>query len=361
MPGSGIDAGDQLAARQYDDRAFREYADKLILKPLMGTSMESIIQIKENLNKFPGDQDTFPLRNNLDGKGVEDDSDLEGQEEELVFNDFSVTAKIFKNAVLSKGQLTERRGAFALKEEALDALTTWAAQRVEDLLFEDWHRINTVIFGAATEVQKDAWLAENSDRVLFGATTANNPSNDHSASLLNVDGAADTFSTAIISLARRRAQLADPQIRPIRLEGGEEIYCMLVHNLAARDLKESTAWQQAQRDAMPRGLDNPIFKGMMGMWDGVVLKESKKVPLLDSVGAAGIDVAANFLVGAQSLVMEHVSLPMRPKSKLILQEELFDYQSRWGVAAFFGMAHGKANFNSKDHGTSIIYTAAVED
>lgn len=361
MAGSGLDSGSALAVRQYDDKAFREYADKLVMKPYMGTSMESVIQVKENLKKFKGDTDYFALRANLDSEGVEDDNDLEGNEEEMVFHDFSVTAKMYKNAVKSKGQLSERRSAFDLKDEAMDALSTWAAQKVENLIFQDLARINGTLYASATEAQKDAWAAANGDkRVVYGNDVANH-TGDNSVDLAKVDSTNDTCTTTGISLVKRLAQLADPQIRPIKIEGGEEYYVMFIHPYCARDLKNSSAWQQAQREAMPRSSSNPIFTGMLGMWDGVIVKESKKVPLLSGVGNGSIDVAQNFLCGAQALVMEHVSLEMRPGSKIVLVEERFDYQTRWGVAAMMGLAHGKAVFNSKDHGVATYFAAAVAD
>ena len=361
MAGSGIDSGGNLAVKQYDDKAFREYADKLVLKPYMGTSMESIIQVKENLNKFPGDTDTIPLRMNLDSAGIEDDNDLEGNEEEMVFYDYSVTAKVYKNAVKSTGQLSERRSAFDLKDEAMDALTTWGAQKVENLMFQDLARIDGVLYASATEAQRDAWaVAQGDHRVVYGNDVANH-TGDNSVDLDKVDGTTDILTTAGISLIKRLAQLADPQVRPVKIEGGEEYYVLFVHPLAARDLREGTEWPQAQREAMARSNKNPIFTGMLGMWDGVIIKESKKVPLLSGVGASSIDVAMNFLCGAQAAVIEHVSLPMRPKSKMVLQEERFDYGSKWGVASFMGLAHGKSQFNSIDHGVCTYFTAAVAD
>ena len=56
---------------------------------------------------------------------------------------------------------------------------------------------------AATEVQKDAWLVDNADRVLFGAAVGNNSGNDHSASLANIDNTAAKLTTNVISLAKR--------------------------------------------------------------------------------------------------------------------------------------------------------------
>ena len=141
----------------------------------------------------------------------------------------------------------------------------------------------------------------------------------------------------------------------------QPVYVLFAHPLCTRDLKNTTAWQQAQREARGRGKDNPIFTGEIGMWDSVVIVESELVPILDNVGASSIDVAANFLCGAQALCIEHVSLKMGPKRKLVTKEKLFDYDSVFGIAMFMGWAHGKAIFNSKDHGVVTMFNAAVAD
>ena len=55
-------------------------------------------------------------------------------------------------------------------------------------------------YGTASEAQKDAWLVDNADRVLFGAAKSNNSSNDHSASLANIDNTNDKLTPGAISL-----------------------------------------------------------------------------------------------------------------------------------------------------------------
>lgn len=358
---SGIDSSNELRVRQYDDKTFVEYTDKLVLAPYMGTDTEAVIQVKENLMKSKGDQDTFALRVALSGEGLEGDSVLEGNEEEMEFHDYSVTLNQYKNAVKSKGQLSERRTAFDLKDEARPALADWAAQKTENLFFRDLATINGVAYGTATEVQKDAWTASNADRVLFGNAKSNNSSNDHSASLLNIDSTNDILGTNVLTLARRMAQLASPKIRPIRLENGEEVYVMFAHPYAVRDLKATDAWKQAQQYAMPRGSDNPIFSGAVGKYDGVIVVETPKCLVIPGVGAGTIDVCANFLCGAQAAVVEYGGFLRRPGSKMLVEEELFDYKSQWGVALFMMMGHGKTIFNSKQHGVITVYTAAVAD
>lgn len=347
-----------ITAEQFDSMAFREYLDLLRLKPYMGMSSESVIHVNESLAKQPGDAVTFNLAAQIDGAGVQGESDMEGNEESLVFYGQRVTLDEYKNAVRLAGQLTEQRSPFDIKMEAKPQLTNWLAQKVEQQLFDSMASINGTAYVSASESAKDSFLASNSDRFLFGAAVSNNASNDHSAALAQVDGTTDILTTAMISLMKRLAQLSDPKIRPIRLEGGEEIYVLFAHPLACRDLKNTDSWKNAQQYAKPRSDSNPLFTGALGMWDGVVVVESPKVLLLDGVGGSSADVSANFLCGAQAVLMAQGAYG---GSRVKMTEKLFDYDSKWGcqIKSMHGIA--KAVFNSKQHGIVTGYTAAVAD
>lgn len=360
MAESTILTTDAIAVEQFNNMAFREYVDKLVLRPYMGTSPESVIHVDEDTAKDAGDAVTFNLVSALDGEGIEDDSTMEGNEEQLDFYSHRVELKEVKNAIRLGGPMSRRRTKFDQKMEARAALTTWLAQKVEKDAFSQLSTISGLAYGDASEAQKDAWAAANSDRILYGDSTSNDQSGDNSASLLQIDSSADILDTDQISLAKRLAQLAAPKIRPIRIENGEEYYVMFVHNLCARDLKNSDAWQNAQRNAMPRASSNPIFTGMIGMWDGVIVKESPKNLLLSGVGASSINVAMNSLCGAQALVMAHGGY--EDGSKIEMVEEMFDYGKKPGyqISTIYGIE--KAIFNStKQHGVVSVFSAAVAD
>jgi N4-gp56 family major capsid protein len=360
MSETSISTSHAITAEQFNDMAFREYTDKLVLKQYMGTDSEAMIHVNENLSKAPGDAITFNLASQIDGAGVEGESDMEGNEEALVFYGQRVTLQLYKNAVRLGGDLTEQRSPFDIKMEAKPNLTTWLAHKVEDKMFEALASFDGVAYSSATETQKDAFLASNSDRFLFGATTANNAGNDHSTCLSEIDGTTDILKTETISLAKRLAQLADPKIRPIKLMNGEEWYVMFVHPLAARDLKNTDAWKNAQQYARLRGDGNNIFTGALGEWDGVVLVESNKCPLLPDVGnGATVDVAANFLCGSQALL--YAQGGFGSKGRVSLTEKLFDYDSKWGCQIKTMFGHAKAVFNSKQHGVVTVYTSAQPD
>jgi N4-gp56 family major capsid protein len=360
---STIATTDGVAAEQFMDSVFKEYRDKLVTRPYMGLTSEFPIQVNQELAKVKGDAITFNLAGALSGAGVTGASTLEGSEEAQSYYAHRVVVDQKRNAVRIPW-MSEQRAPFALMQEAKPALTTWLAQVVEDDIFKALSTINGVVYGSATEGQKDAWAADNADRILYGAATSNNSSNDNSASLANIDGTNDIFNVEQISLAKRLAMLCNPKIRPIRIQNGEEFFVMFAHPYCVRDLKNTTAWQAAQRDAMPRGTDNPIFTGMAGIWDGVIIKETPKVLLLSGVGASSINVAMNSLCGAQALLFAQAGTPKGFVTDLV--EEEFDYGDKTGVAIRSVYGIEKARFqtnatNACQHGVVSVFSAAVAD
>lgn len=366
MAKSGPASNDAITVKKWDDKALYEYQDQLILKPFMGTSSESVIYVKDTFKKEEGDVINIQLIAALAGEGVSGDDTLEGQEEAIVPYNFQVTLNQYRHGMRTKGKLTSRRTAWNLKDQFRPLLTAWLAQLTETHLFDALASIGGVDYTTATETEKDTWLAANTDRVLFGAAKSNNSSNDHSASLANIDSTNDKLTTSILSLVKRMAKKANPKVRPIRVKpnaesGAKEWWVAFCDTLCLRDLEADTAWQQAVRESRDRGEDNPMFTGAYGTWRGVIIIESEKNLRLDNVGAASIDVAANFLCGAQALVFAPAGDQDRMDAQVTMTEETFDYENEVGVAIAAMYGHGKARFNSKDHGVVTFYCASVDD
>lgn len=370
MSDVNVTTGSGITAEQFMDSAFREYRDKLVTRPYMGLTSEYPIQVRQNLTKQKGDALTFNLAGALSGSGVAGAGVLEGNEEQQNYFAQRVVADQIRNAVRIPF-MSEQRAGFDLMAEAKPSLTTWLAQRVEQDIFDALHSINGVAYGTATEAQKDQFSDDNEDRVLYGSSTANldgtggtgASGNDHSDSLLAID-AADVLDTDQITLAKRLAQLANPKIRPIRVENGEEYYVLFAHPYCIRDLKATEAWQKAQREAAPRGSSNPIFTGMAGIYDGVIIKETPKALLIPGAGAAGIDLAMNSLVGAQGVLMSQAGT--RKGYVVDMVEEGFDYDDKMGVAIRSVYGVEKAVFKTNDtnpcqHGVVSVFSSAVAD
>ena len=236
-------------------------------------------------------------------------------------------------------------------------------EQMRDDVVEALGSILGVAYGSASEANKDIWAVDNADRVLFGALVGNY-NVDHSAALLNIDNTADKLDSGMISLAKRRAKLASPKIRPIRVReaGDEEWYVLLCNSLCFRDLRADTVIQQADREARARGVNNPLFTGGDLLYDGVIIREIEEIAVVSGVGAGSIDVAPNYLVGAQAV---GVGYAMRTNT---VTEE-FDYGDKHGVAVREVRGVDKLQFGSgttdtadlKDHGVFTIWAAAVAD
>jgi N4-gp56 family major capsid protein len=351
-----------LTPQQWDDKFFVEYLQNHPFKPYMGTDENSIIQIKEDLSKKKGDRLTFALVNKLTGAGVTGSGTMEGNEEAMDSRSFAVSVNKRRNAV-RVAEIDEQYSAISLRDAGKVVLKDWAMEADIDRIYASLLSINGTAYGSADETAKDAWLADNADRVLFGAAKSNNSGNDHSASLSNIDNTADKLTPAALSLMKRMALAASPKVRPIRVDGmNKRFFVAFAHPRAFRDLKESTAMQQAMREVSLANQNNKLFQGGDLEWDGVIVHECDNMPTLTGVGASNIDVAPVILCGAQAIGM---AVARRWRSKT----EEFDYGDKHGVEIsaidglklmLFGSGSGDTD-DLKMHGCVRGYFAGVAD
>ncbi|MDH5527916.1 MAG: DUF4043 family protein [Nitrospirota bacterium] len=350
-----------LVVQQWDERFFEEYVRSSRFARYMGADDNAVIHIKENLTKKPGDRITFALVHDLSGSGVTGNAVLEGNEEALDTRSHAVTVNVARHGVVVT-ELEEQKSAVSLRDAARARLKGWALKQLRGDIITALGSIDGVAFAAATATQKNTWLTNNADRVLFGAAAANRVAGNHAGSLLNVDNAADTLSPGMISLAKRLAQAASPAIRPVTANEDEEWFVLFAQPRAFRDLKNHADMLAANRDAMQRGKDNPMFTGGDLIWDGVIVKEVPEIGFLAGAGAGGIDIAPNYLCGAQSL-----GLAWAQRTRTITQEN--DYEFRHGVAVQEIRGVEKLRFGTgiadtdapRDHGVFTLFTAGVAD
>ena len=351
-----------LTVQQWDDKFFKESVRENRFKNAMGMDENSIIQIKEDLTKKKGDSVTFALVNRLAGAGVTGSAVLEGNEEDLSSRSFRLYVDKLRHAV-RVAEMEDQKSAIDLREAGRAMLKTWIMEKTRDDIITALASINGTAYGSASEANKDAWLVDNADRVLFGAARSNNSANDHSSSLANIDNTADKLTPQAISLMRRIAlTVAAPKIRPIRVADDRQFFIMYTNSLAMRDLRVNTTMAIANQYAMERGKDNPLFTSGDLIWEDVIIKEIEDIDILTGVGAGSIDVGPAYLCGAQA-----VGLAWAKRTTSVTEE--FDYGDKFGVAIeeirgikkiLFGSGAGDTD-DLKDNGIVTGFFAAVAD
>ncbi len=312
-----------------------------------GTDSNSLIQVKSETSKGAGDKITFGLRMQLTGAGIQGDNTLEGNEEALSTYSDAVLLDQLRHAVRSAGKMSEQRVPFSVREEAYAGLKDWWMDRYDTSFFNQ---------AAGRSGIADTRLTGNQAAVAPTATTNHIFCND--ATTDETIGTNDPFSLADLDEAVAIAKTNSPMIRPIRVNGGEYYVCFL-HPGQVFSLRSGTAagtWQDIQKYAMSGGdvKNNPIFTGALGMYNGVVLHESTRVPKGQNSTTA-VEVANTrraILCGAQAVTMAFGQ--GNSANKFSWEEELFDYGNQLGVAAGAIFGAKKTVFNSKDFGTIVI-------
>ena len=117
--------------------------------------------------------------------------------------------------------------------------------------------------------------------------------------------AADKMSWDLIIQAKAMAKRK--RIRPIRM-GGRSFYIMVMSTEQCRDLEQSQDYKTLQAQAMPRGLDNPLFTNAKKVVGDVVIHDHQKV--FNTLGLSSgsrwgsgstVHGAQAMLLGAQAL------------------------------------------------------------
>lgn len=369
-----------LEKQVWETNYFSEYVRESGFMSYMGAGNNNIIITKRELQEESGKTINIPLITRLTGQGVTGSQTLDGQEEELGNYNCALSVDWRRHAIRVP-KSTSYKTEIDLFDAGKEMLRSWEAEKLRDDIIKGMLQIipatstttpteyGTITEHAdggyeitagnaiASEANKDAWLALNSDRVLFGALRSNISSNDHSAALATLDTTADKLSAAVGSLAKRMAKLASPHIRPFRTRGGREYFVMFCQPRAFRDLKADSVITAANRDARPRDVEaNPLFQDGDVIYDGVVYREIPEIPIFQDVGDGGtVDVAPNFLCGAQSVGIAWGQTPT------IRTDMTKDYSFRPGVAIEELLRVQKLFFNGVQQGIVTVYTAANPD
>jgi N4-gp56 family major capsid protein len=348
-----------LTVTQWEDKYFRDYIARNWFKKYMGSGASSMIQVKEDLTKKPGDVVRLPLINRLTGTAKGAGETLEGNEEDATLRSFDIRVREYSHAVKFSKFEAQKTG-IDLRQAHRDVLMDWNMELDRDNIIEALMSINGVAYSSATAGQRNAWVVDNEDRVLFGKLKSNYNAT-HATALTNIDNTDDKLTPDAIALMKRIALNANPKIRPFKARssiGDSDAYVLFAHPLHVRDLSLNSTFVAANREARNRGQANPLFTGADYVWENVAIYTIEDIPTV----ASTITVAPAFFCGAGAL---GVAWAMRPQTV----EEDFDYKRKVGLAVKQWYKVEKLRFGTgttdtddyKDHGMVTGWFAAVAD
>jgi N4-gp56 family major capsid protein len=356
-----------LSIKKYRKDFLLDYTRASRFKPYMGKGQNNIIMVVSDLEASAGDEIIVPMVGELEGSGVSGSQVLEGNEEELDTTSMRIRVTWRRHGVVVP-KSEQSKTEIDLLKASKGALTRWFADKQRFDVIRELGAITaftpgngddqpdvqiSYAYASASEAQKDAWLALNSDRVLFGKDWSNNSSNDHSASLANIDTTNDRATATMLLKAKARAKEA--KIRPYMTKDGEEWYVVFAGSRAYRDLSNDADIKAANTNAAPRDMSkNPIFIGGDLTYQGLIIREEHEAPIYTGVGASASDVSPLYMAGGGAVGVAWGETPTP-------QSQNRDYNFRKGVGMEELVGVKKITKRGVQKGVLTIYASAPAD
>ena len=331
--------------------------------------MGLMIQVREDLTRKPGDTVVFRTVLRLVCAGVTGNTISEGNEEILNARSLNLTVAAFRHAV-AVSDWDEQKSVIDLREAAREALMVWELEKMRNDIITSLEAMTAdgnvqVSYGAATAAQRNTWMVNNADRVLFGNSKSNAVSGVMATALLTIATPGGKMTAATVTLAKRIARTANPRIRPISVNDDEGMVWVL-HAVAAvpRPHAGSDHHQHAAIRVGPWPRQSVVHRGRHSLqWRDHPGNSRRCSPLSSVPHGGGIDVAMSAFCGAQAL---GVAWAQRMKSTTNTRD--YSYMHGVGIQEMRGI--GKLRFGVDptvdttkpvDAGIVSVFTSAVAD
>jgi len=273
---------DPLTRKRWAKDLFKVVLKDIEFNELIGTSAESIVQMRTELGKGDGDVVKMDIRLPLTGEGIVGHDTVEGNEEKMRFKQFELTIEELNHAVHTGGRMDEQRVPYDLMMEGKNALSDWWGDKLSDMLF--------------------AHLCGDTTYKIAGGTFAQDPTTPDSDHLLLMNDVAEGSMTAademdlhFLDKMKQTARIpgsADGwRIRPIMVKG-KKYFRVILHDYVFDRLRTNTnvgQWGDLLRAAQKLQMENVEF-----VYNGMIVSKSERIRSVQT------NEYRNVLLGAQA-------------------------------------------------------------
>lgn len=349
--------GDSNAVKVWSKAVTVAVREKCEIGKLQGKDEDSIIQVKDELEKGKGDVVKFNLRALLNGDGFTENQRGQGNGESLTFYQDSITINELGHIASPTSEFTidAQRVPFEPRNEGKSALTEWWAKRMSVSFFNHvcgFLPANSSPYGVKYTAN-NAVTAHVATRRLWATTSV---TADESL------GSSDKMTLTAIDRALTAATLGNSQMRKVMINGSEK-FVLYMHPQQVEDLTTNTStgqWFSIQQAAMQGGnvSKNPLYTGALGEYKGVILRQCVDVTqgVNSSTNAAVSNTRRAVMLGAQSAIMAHTKRGNPGNNKYRWTEKYDDHDRLFEMGAWSIWGLKKAVFNSVDFGAITIST-----
>lgn len=353
--------------RSWSVKVWKQFRDESfwMSNGFVGNNMNTPIHRVEELTKTArGMECVMQLVNDLENDGVVGDNTLTGNEESMVNDAQVISIDQLRNAVKSKGQMSEQATVIRFREQAKDKLGFWLPDKVDELMFLT---ASGVPYTKHIDLSSRASNSQLPQLNFAADVTAPTTGRIKYAGTATAEGNVttnDKMSWKSCVAAKTFAKRAG--IRPIR-QGGKEYYAMVMSPEQRRDLVTDSDYMTVVSRAAERGSKNPLFNHAMAVVDGLILYEHRKVTNTQGL-TSGVDKwgSGDTVEGANALLLGAGALGMSTLGGGSWNEaDQTDYGNQPGVSygQMFGILKPKfkpsRSEQREDYGVVVVKSAAA--
>lgn len=356
-----IPFGDPRAQKRWSNLLSVDMLTKAYFnKKFVGTSDNSIIHQKTELESDAGDLVSFDLSAQLRGTPTSGDNRVKGREENLRFYTDEVKIDQLRHPVSAGGRMTRKRTAHDLRKIAKARLGDYWAEYFDQIMFIylsgarginlDFYEPTTYAGHAGNAIQ-----APDAQHIAYaGAATS-------AATITTADGMTrNLIEKAVTNVGMMRSLDPDAaNMIPVSMEG-EQRFVLVMSLFQEYQLRTDTGasgWLELNKAAaQAEGSKNRLFTGALGLLNNVILHSHKNVIRFSTYGAgANLAAARALFMGRQAGV---VAYGTPGGERMMWKEEMDDYDNEPTVVAGAIFGFKKTRFNGRDFGVLAIDTYA---
>lgn len=294
-----------LIPKYWEAKYLRDQHEKDPLKPFYGS--DSVVVTDYDLKAKKGDTVVVPIAGLPSGSGVTDDGDYDADIGSVEVYDFQVQVHEHGRALGLKGKMSEKSPSFNARSLLMDSLTSWRAMFnaravIDALSGLKLHRLGGNVLGSSglalestTQIECVNQVApayasgDTAKRYFCGGQIITATTDTLSARIATINTPTtltdDNYKMGplVIQELRKMARatvdssgnLIDP-IQPISVNG-KKLYVLLVSLEQGKNIRSSPMWKDSHYYADIRGMENSIFSGQIGVFDGTLVIETDLV------------------------------------------------------------------------------------
>lgn len=346
-----------------------------------------------DLSKEQGESVSVDLFNVIQGKPVMGDKKLSGKGMDMTYSSQDIRINQSRGMVDPGGRMSQQRTVHGLRKLAMANLGGWVSNLEDQLCQVHVYGARGFDTGSDWQVplESDPDFAEIAVNAVLPPTRNRRFFGGDATSAADID-VADILNLESIDKLRVFLDETVHPLQPIKLADAKgnidpqaddnPLFCLQVSSRVWHQIEiqtGATAWRTFLANAFERsrGFDHPLFKGTVGMWNGILIKKTARacrfptgsdVREYDASDAlqtvqTGVDVDRSVLLGAQALA-EVYGRHQKSGYHYNWHEETTDHDNTVEVSV--AMMGGKSKLRFKvegvatDHGVITIDSAAVD-